>query len=166
MKNEAKTQLRKIIADYDEKLAEAERVAAANSAAQAAFPERFATLRTGTIRPAIQEIADLLNERGHKASVHEQEESSTAEGGVKSAAVSLHVVPKPFTHKAAETSAIEITFSANRSERKVAVSSRNTMMSHGGSVGKRGEYEVDAVTADVVASHAIQTLSEAFGGKR
>ena len=166
MKNEAKTQLRKIIADYDEKLAEAERAEAAKRAAHAAFPERFATLRTETIRPAIQEIADLLNERGHKASVHEQEEASSAEGGVKSAAVSLRVVPKPFTHKVSETSAIEITFSANRSERKVAVSSSNTMMSPGGSVGKRGEYEVDAVTADVVASHAIQTLSEAFGGKR
>jgi hypothetical protein len=168
MKDEAKSQLKKIIGDYDEKLAQVERVDAANRAAQAAFPGRFATLRTETIQPAIQEIADLLNERGHAASVREQEDSSSAVGGVKSAAVSLRVVPKPFAHKSAENNpvVIEVTFSANRSERKVAVSSTNTMMSHAGTVGKRGEYEIDAVTADVVTTHVIQTLTEAFGGPR
>ena len=168
MKDEAKSQLKKIIGDYDEKLAEAERVDAATRAAHAAFPGRFVALKTETIQPATQEIADLLNERGHKASVREQEESSSAEGGVKSAAVSLRIIPKPFAHKSTETNpvTIEITFSANRSERKVAVSSTNTMINHSGTVGKLGEYEIDAVTADVVASHVIQTLNEAFRGTR
>jgi hypothetical protein len=168
MKDEAKSQLKKIVGDYDAKLAEAERVDAARRAAQAAFPERFVILRTNTIQPAIQEIADMLNERGHKASVREQEESSSAEGGVKSAAVSLRIIPKPFAHKSTETNpiTIEITFSANRSERKVAVSSTNTMIGHSGTVGKCGDYEIDAVTADVVANHVIQTLTEAFGGTR
>lgn len=40
------------------------------------------------------------------------------------------------------------------------------MINHGGAVGKRGEYEVDAVTADVVTTHVLQTLGEAFGGER
>jgi hypothetical protein len=165
MKDEAKTLLEKIVRDYDEKLAEAERVDAAKRAAQAEFPGRFAGLKTGTIQPAIQEIADMLNERGHRASLHEQEESSSAVGGVKSAAVSLRVVPKPFASRATETnpSVIEVTFSANHGNRKIAVSSTNTMVGHGGSIGKRGEYEIDAVTADVVAGHVIQTLSEAWG---
>lgn len=168
MKDEAKSLLKKIIGDYDEKLAEAERADTANRAANAAFPGRFVTLKTETIRPTIQEIADILNERGHKASVREQEESSTTEGGVKSAAISLHIVPKPFAHKSAETNpiAIEITFSANRSERKVAVSSTNSMLSQGGSVGKRGEYQIEAVTADLIANHVIQTLNAAFGATR
>jgi hypothetical protein len=141
---------------------------AANRAAHAAFPGRFVTLKTETIQPAIQEIADILNERGHKASVREQDESSSTESGVKSAAISLRIIPKPFAHKSAETNpiAIEITFSANRSERKVAVSSTNAMLNQGGSVGKRGEYQIEAVTADVVVSHVIQTLSEAFSGTR
>ena len=168
MKDEAKTQLTKIIGDYDAKLAEAARVDAANRAAHEAFPERFASLKAETIRPAIQEIADMLNERGHEASVREQEESSTAEGGVKSAAVSLRIVPKPFAHKSGDSSpiSIEIAFSANRSGRKVAVSSTNTMINHGGTVGKRGEYELDAVTTEVVTTHVVQTLGEAFGGPR
>jgi hypothetical protein len=168
MKDEAKSQLKRILGDYDAKLIEAERVDAAKRAAHAAFPDRFVAFKTETIRPALQEIADLLNERGHEAAVREQEESSSAVGGVKSAAISLRIVPKPFAHKSIETHpiTIEVTFSANRSERKVTVSSTNTMMSHSGSVGKRGEYEIDAVTADVVASHVIQTLNEAFGGPR
>jgi hypothetical protein len=168
MKDEAKRQLKKIIGDYDEKLAEAARLDATNRAAHAAFPGRFVALRAETIQPAIQEIADLLNECDHKASVREQEESSSTEGGVKSAAISLRIVPKPFAHRSAETNpiAIEITFSANRSERKVAVSSTNTMPHESGSVGKRAEYDIEALTADVVASHVIQTLNEAFRGTR
>jgi len=164
MKDEQKSQLRKIISDYDAKLTEAERVDVAKRAADAAFPERFVTFKTKTIRPALQEIADMLNERGHEASVRDQEESSSAGGGVKSAAVSLRVVPKPFAHKSTETNpvTIEIMFSANRTERKITVSSTNTMTSHGGSVGKRGQYEIDGVTPDVVASHVIETLNDAF----
>jgi hypothetical protein len=168
MKHEAKSQLKKIIGDYDDKLAETERIDVANRAAQAAFPERFLTLRSGVIAPALQEMAEMLVEKGHEASLREQEESSSAVGGVKSAAVTLRIIPKPFAKKSSETNAvsIEISFSANRAARKVTVSSTNTMIGHSGSVGKRGEYEVDAVTADVVATHVIQTLGEAFGGTK
>jgi len=164
MKDEAKSQLTKIIGEYDAKLAETERVAAANRAADAAFPERFLTFRTETIRPALQEIVDLLNAAGHEATVREQEESSSAVGGVKAAAVALRLVPKPFAHKSTETNPImiEVMFSANRAERKVIVSSTNTMISHGGSVGKRGAYELDALTAEIVVTHVIQTLGDAF----
>jgi hypothetical protein len=168
MKDDAKTQLKKIISDYDAKLAENERVEKARREAQAAFPARFVSLKTEIIQPAIKEIVDMLNEGGHVASVREQEDSSTAEGGVKSAAISLRVVPRPFTAKASELNAIaiEVTFSANRAARKVAVSSTNTMINHGGTVGKRGEYELEDVTADVVTTHVLQTLTEAFGGPR
>jgi hypothetical protein len=168
MRDEAKNQLKQIIGEYDVKLADAERADAAKRAADAAFPERFATFKTKTIRPALEEIVEMLNERGHEASVREQEESSSAAGGVKSAAISLRIVPRPFAHKSTEPNSvnIEITFSANRGERKVSVSSINTITGHGGSVGKRGEYDIDVVTADVVANHVIQTLKEAFGTPR
>jgi hypothetical protein len=168
MKDEAKTQLAKILGDYDAKLAETARVDAENRAAHAAFPDRFATLKREVVRPALEEIAAMLNASGHEASVREQEESSTAGVGVKSAAVSLRIVPKPFAGNGDDSSpiVIEIAFSANRATRKVAVSSSNTMINHGGAVGKRGEYEVDAVTADVAARHVVQTLGEAFGREK
>jgi vancomycin resistance protein YoaR len=167
MKEEAKAQLTKIIGDYDAKLSETERIASANRAADASFPERFMTFRNETLRPALDEIASMLNAAGHDASVREQEESSSTVGGVKAAALSLRLVPKPFAHKPAETGSvtIEVMFSANRAERKLIVSSTNTMVSHGGSVGKRGAYDLDAVTADVVATHVIQTLGDAFVGR-
>jgi hypothetical protein len=168
MKADAKQRLDQILGGYDEKLAETARVEAAKRAAQAAFPERFVTLKTQIIRPCIQEIADVLNERGHEAAVRDQEESSSSAEGVKSAAISLRVVPKPFAHgtRDANPVAIEISFSANRNERKVVVSCTNTMMNHLGRIGKRGEYEVDAVTAEVVAGQVIETLGEAFGTTR
>ena len=166
MKDEAKSQLEKIFGDYDAKLAATERADAAKRAAYAEFPQRFLAFKTETILPALQEIAGMLNERGHEASVREQEESSSTVGGVRSAAVSLRIVPKPFARQSTETSpiTIEIAFSANRVERKVIVSSTNTMTRRGGSIGKRGEPDIDAVTADVITSHVIQTLNDAFGG--
>jgi hypothetical protein len=167
MKDEVTGQLEKIIGDYDRKLMEADRAEAAKRAADAAFPKLFAVFKKTVVGPALQEVANMLNERGHDASVREQEESSSVSGGVKSASISLSIVPKPFAHKSSEPKAItiEIRFSTNRSERKVSVSSTNTMMGQGWSVGKRGEYEIDAVTSDVVASHVIQTLREAFGDR-
>ncbi|HEY8041950.1 MAG TPA: hypothetical protein VIF15_19240 [Polyangiaceae bacterium] len=168
MKDEAKNKLGQILGAYDEKLAEIDRREAASRAAQAAFPERFATLRTRTIRPVIEEFADVLNGRGHQATAREQEESSSTVGGVLSAAISLRIIPRPFVHKSTDTnkSFIEITFSANRNERKITVSSTNTMTASVGNLGKRGEYELDAVTADVVAEHVLQILQEALAPAR
>ena len=102
MKNEAKSQLTKILGEYDAKLAEAERVDAAKRAADAAFPERFVAFKTEIIRPALEEVAEMLNNRGHEASIREQEESSSTAGGVKLASVSLRLVPKPFAHKSSD----------------------------------------------------------------
>jgi hypothetical protein len=168
MKEQAKKQLGQILGTYDEKLAEVERIDAANRAAQAAFPGRFATLRTHTIRPVLEEFVEVLNGRGHQATAREQEESSSTVGGVLSAAIALRIIPRPFVQKSTDTnkSFIEVTFSANRNERKITVSSTNTMTASIGNLGKRGEYELDAVTADVVAEHVLQILQEALSPAR
>ncbi|MDB4993367.1 MAG: hypothetical protein JWM74_799 [Myxococcaceae bacterium] len=168
MKTDAKSELKKILGQYDEKLAEIARRDAALRAAQEAFPARFATLKEKTIRPALQEFVDQLNATGHEASLRDQEETSSPAGGVAFAAIILRIVPKPFAFKNPETnkSFLEVSFSANRHDRKVAVSSNNTIVNSGGSRGKRGEYDVDGVNEDVVATHVLQTLNEAFSEPR
>src|SRR5580704_3605526 len=140
MKADVINQLKHLIGAYDEKLAETERAEASKRAAQTAFPTRFTTLKTETIRPTLQEFLEVLNSSGHEATLTEQEESSTTAGGVQWAAISLRVIPKPFAHKSKPTNpiAIEVTFSANRNDGKLTVSSTNTMSSAGGSLGKRG----------------------------
>jgi hypothetical protein len=164
MKIETKNQLEKILAAYDEKVAEAERKAEAKRAADLAFPERFSKLRAETIRPAIQAFVDALSGHGHEAAAREQEESTSTTAGVSFAAISLRVTPKSLAHKTTEAnrSFIEITFSANRNERKVTVSSTNTIVNSSGGLGKRGEYELEAMTPDVVADHVLRTLQEAL----
>ena len=166
MKDEAKRQLTRILGAYDERLLETDRLEAANRAAKAAFPQRFSTLTIETIRPVLQELADVLNGSGHEAATHEQEESSSTSEGVKSAAISLRVIPKPFAQRPTDTkkSFIEITFAANRRERKIVISSTNTIVNSGGSVGKRGEYEIEMLTADIIVNHVLETLEEAFAG--
>jgi hypothetical protein len=164
MKIEAKSRLENILGAYDDKVAEEERKVAAKRAADLAFPERFAKLRAETIRPAIQEFVEALCGHGHEASAREQEESASTTAGVSSAAIALRMTPKSFIRKPTETnrSFIEITFSANRNERKVTVSSTNTLVNSSGGLGKRGEYEIEAMTADVVAEHVLRTLQEAL----
>jgi len=168
MKDEARSHLMDILRSYDAKLVEAERREEAIRAAQKAFPERFVTLKAKTILPALQELNELLSGCGHEVAVVEQSESSSSAGGVAYAAVSLRIVPKPFAHKstARNGSAIEVAFSANRTERKVAVSSTNTILNSSGSHGKRASYDIDDVTADIVTNHVLQTLEEAFTERR
>jgi hypothetical protein len=164
MKDDAKRQLERILGAYDERLVEADRLDAASRAAKAAFPERFARLRIETILPVLRELADVLNRSGHEATTYEQEESSSTSGGITSAAVSLRVIPKPFAQRPPETkrSFVDITLAANRRDRKIVVSSTNTIINSGGSVGKRGEYEIEMLTADIVVNHVLETLEEAF----
>jgi len=166
MKDEAKKRLKGILGAYDEKLAETERREAASRAAKAAFPERFSALKKEMLLPVLGELAEVLNAGGHEAAAHEQEESSSTAGGVTSAAIWLRVIPKPFLQNPTDTkrSFVQITFSANRSERKIVVSSTTTIINSGRSVGKRGEYEIEALTADVVVDHVLQTLETAFAG--
>jgi hypothetical protein len=164
MKSEAKNQLEEVLGAYDARHIEEERAIAAKRAADAAFPTRFATLRAETLRPAIQEFIDVLLIHGHGATATEQEESLTTTDGFSHAAISLRISPRPFAHKSPEPNKpfIEIMFSANRSERKITVSSTNTTINSNGNVGKRGEYEIDTMTADIVAEQVIRTLEEAL----
>ena len=53
MNEDAKNQLNAILGSYDDKLAETERRDAAIRAAQESFPDRFATLKAKTLRPAL-----------------------------------------------------------------------------------------------------------------
>ncbi len=167
MKEEARNRLKQILGAYDAKLAETERVEAARRAAKAAFPERFAALKKDLLLPVLQELADEMNGSGHEAEVHQQEESSSTAGGVTSAGVWLRVIPKAFAQNPgdAKKSFVQVTFSANRSERKVVVSSTTTLIKSGGSVGKRGEYEIELLTADVAVDHVLRTLEAAFAGE-
>lgn len=164
MNAEAKKQLKHILETYDARLAETERVDTAQRAAQAAFPEQFTALKTQTILPVLRELAEVLTRSGHESTQREQDESSSTAGGVTSAAISFRVVPRPFAQRPADAkrSYIEITFAANRTERKIVVSSTNTIVNSGGSVGKRGAYQLDALTADIVADHVLKALEEAF----
>jgi hypothetical protein len=167
MQDEAKKRLMRILGAYDDKLAETERLEAESRAAKAAFPERFSALKKEMILPALREISEMLAAHGHEATVHEQDESSSSAGGVASAAISLRITTKRFFQKAAadtKKSFIEVTFSANRSDRKIVVSSTTTIINSGGSIGKRGEYEIETLTADAVVNHVLQTLETAFAG--
>jgi hypothetical protein len=168
MKDETKAQLERLLDGYDARLAATETREAAVRAAQAAFPERFVALKTTMIRPALEEFIATLARHRHEGTVHDEQESSTSAGGVALASIALRIVPRPFANKSATEapkSYVEVTFSANRTERKVTVSSTSTILDSGGSRGKRGEYDAEALTSEVVESHVLRALEEALAGR-
>jgi hypothetical protein len=166
MKDDVKNELTRILGVYDDRLAETERAEAAKRAAELAFPGRYAALRSDAIRPALQEFAEILNGRGHEVTVRELEESTSSEGGVTLASIALRIVPKAQAvgTTAIKKSFVEISFSANRNERRITVSSTNTMINSAGSVGKRGDYDIVELTPDVIQGHVLQTLRDVLLG--
>lgn len=166
MKDDVKNELTRILGVYDDRLAETARTEAAKRAAELAFPGRYVALRSDAIRPALQEFAEVLNGRGHEVTVRELEESTSSEGGVTLASIALRIVPKAHAvgNTANKKCFVEISFSANRNERRITVSSTNTMINSAGSVGKRGDYDIEELTADVIQGHVLQTLRDVLLG--
>jgi hypothetical protein len=166
MKKDALDELRQLLNSYGDRLSESERRAAAHKEAHEMFPARFLELKAKTIQPVLTEFVDELQKEGHYASVRDLEEGHR-DGAFASASITLRIVPKPYASKASEAggSSIETVFSANRAEQKVVVSCNNTVFATGGSRGKRCEYDLATVTADVVAEQVLLTLKEAFGAK-
>ena len=93
MADHLREELEKLLTQYEEQrrvvLAREEKV----KEADAQFIARFAELRRGVIRPAFEVAAAMLAERGHKASIAEQEFSVDPAGRITEAGISLHIVP-------------------------------------------------------------------------
>ena len=171
MKDEAKKQLKRILAVYDERLAETERVEAERRAAKEAFPVRFAALKKDTILPILEEFAEAYSPDKYwltTAKATEQDESSSTAGVTSDRRSGCASFPSCSGRRRRIRRRASSRFRSRPnflSERKVVVSSTNTLINSGGGVGKRGEYELETLTGDVVVGHVMQTLEEALVGK-
>jgi hypothetical protein len=162
MDQEAKDELKSILATYQERLSDGRAREAKVKAARIAFVEAFQKVKTETIGPVLEEFAVQLNEAGHSASVVDQREASDRNGQFTPASVALRIAPARMGDMALVPSGgarIEVTFSAHDQTMKVVVSSSNNS---NGSMGKRGEYELSELTSGFVEGHVLKTIREAF----
>lgn len=125
----------------------------------ALFLTQFAELRRSVIRPAFEAAATLLAERGHLASITEQE-FSVAEGSkVSEAWIALRIVPAGTT----EANARSLSISTRHYNKTVWINSGEAHRS-GGIAGPAGAFALDKVTKQLVEEEVIAFVARIVAG--
>jgi hypothetical protein len=120
----------------------------------ALFVAQFAELRRGVIRPALEAAAALLAQRGHIASITEQE-FSVAEGGkVSEAWIALRIV----VSGAKDESARSLSFSTRHYNKTVWINAGKPLE------GSKGTYPMEKIDRRRVEEELVQLVAGVVAG--
>ena len=147
-------ELGKLLNQYDERrratLAREQKV----KDEDARFVAQFAELRRGVIRPAFEAAAAMLAERGHVASITEQE-FSVAEGGkVSEAWIVLRIV----VSGAKDESARSLSFSTRHYNKTVWINTGKPLE------GAKGTYPLDKIDRTRVEEELVRFVAGVIAG--
>ena len=120
---------------------------------EAQFFSRFAELRRDVIRPVFEAAGALLEERGHRYSIAEQESVAGAAGRISEAGISLRVVAagtKAPLHEDQQS----LSITTRHYNRTVWINSGESPTS-GGLAGAKGAHGLDKVTPQLVEEEVI-----------
>jgi hypothetical protein len=153
MSDHMRKALAKLLDEYDaRRRSESERETRAKED-EAQFLRDFAELRRTVIRPVFAAAGALLEERGHRFSITEQEFVAGAAGGICEAGISMRVVAsgtKAPLHEDQHTLSI-VTRHYNRT---VWINSGEA--SHaGGMAGSKGAYGLERITPQLVEDEVV-----------
>lgn len=120
---------------------------------EARFLEDFAELRAKTIRPVFEAAGALLEARGHRFSIAEQEFAAGGARGISEAGIVMRVVPmgtKAPLHEDQRSLAI-----ATRHYNRTVWINSGEAPGAGGLAGVRGAFSLDKVTRQLVEDEVI-----------
>jgi hypothetical protein len=120
---------------------------------EARFLRDFAELRAKVIRPVFEAAGALLEERGHRASIAEQEFTPGGAGGINEAGIVMRVVPmgtKAPLHEDQRSLAV-----ATRHYNKTVWINSGEAPGAGGLAGVRGAFTLDKVTKQLIEDEVI-----------
>jgi hypothetical protein len=120
---------------------------------EALFLAQFAELRRSVIRPVFETAGALLEERGHRYSITEQESVAGAGGRISEAGISLRIVPsgtKAPLHE--DQPSLSIT---TRHYNKTVWINTGEASKAGGMAGAKGAYPLERVTRQLVEEELI-----------
>jgi len=145
--------LAKLLDDYDaRRVAELEREQKAKDEA-ALFLVRFAELRRDVIRPVFESAGAMLEERGHRISIVEQEFVSGGEGPASEAAIVLRIAAAG-TKAPLHEDQFSLAIATRHYNRTVWINSGEASGA-GGIAGAKGAYTLDKVTRDLVEKELL-----------
>ena len=129
---------------------------------EAHFLVDFAELRREVIRPVFETAAALLEERGHRASIVEQEFVAGSAGRISEAGITLRVVPLG-TKAPLHEDQRSLSFTTRHYNKTVWVNSGDSAGS-GGLAGSKGAYALERVTKQLVEDELIAFVGRVVAG--
>jgi hypothetical protein len=120
---------------------------------EARFLREFAELRRALIRPVFEAAGAMLEERGHRYSIAEQEFTAGAEGRISEAGITLRIVPlgtKAPLHEDQRSLCV-----ATRHYNKTVWINSGESAGSGGLAGAKGAYALEKVTRQLVEEELI-----------
>jgi hypothetical protein len=154
--------LSKLLDDYDaRRLGEQEREQKSKDD-EAHFLVDFAGLRRDVIRPVFEAAAAMLEERGHRASIVEQEFVGGSAGRISEAGITLRVVPSG-TKAPLHEDQRSLSFATRHYNKTVWVNSGESAGS-GGLAGSKGAYALERVTKQLVEDELVAFVGRVVAG--
>ena len=129
---------------------------------EAHFLTDFAELRRRVIRPVFEAAATMLEARGHRASIMEQEFVGGAAGRISEAGITLRIVPSG-TKAPLHEDQRSLAFTTRHYNRTVWINSGESAAS-GGLAGAKGAYPLQQVTKQLVEDELLAFVARAIGG--
>jgi len=129
---------------------------------EAQFLVDFAELRREVIRPVFEAATALLEERGHRASIVEQEFVAGSAGRIGEAGITLRVVPLG-TKAPLHEDQRSLSFTTRHYNKTVWVNSGESAAS-GGLAGAKGAYALERVTKQLVEDELIAFVGRVVAG--
>ncbi len=124
---------------------------------EAQFLAGFAELRRTVIRPVFEAAGEMLEERGHRYSIVEQEFAAAAAGRISEAAITLRVVPSG-TKAGLHEDQRSLSITTRHYNRTVWIISGESAGS-GGLAGAKGAFSLEKVTKQLVEDELIAFIA-------
>jgi hypothetical protein len=164
MKDEDAKKLRSIMEAYNARTDAASAKKAETRSKEAAFLEAFRKMIAETIRPAFEEIANVLKADGHEATIVQSQASrATDERSEKHESVKFTVTPKGCTNVRDHDSRPEVVFTGDTSSERIRVYASERMPGESGGSAPRGDHTLDAITSEFVNNLTLEVLGKTLG---
>jgi len=153
MSERMKAALAKLLDGYDTRRSDDQAREQKAKDDEARFLQDFADLRQQVIRPVFEDAGALLEARGHRYSIGEQEFTPGSAGAINEAGITLRIVPSG-TKAPLHEDQRSLTIATRHYNRTVWINSGEAPGA-GGLAGAKGSLALDRVTRELVEDEVI-----------
>ena len=162
MKNDSILKLEMLLDNYEKRRLEEEIKQEQIQTAKEIFLEHFKEVMENVIRPAMEEIGEILEQKGHHYNIKEQEYAVDRKGFIQEAHIEFNVFPTGKTEKFQFDNHPSVSFATDTSSLKVEAHGSYMMPEIRGEKYHLGTFEISEIRADLVEKEILDILIKAF----